>query len=51
VEEKRRIVEAALAPGASVAQVARPHGVNANRVFQWRRQYHAGDLALPGAMG
>lgn len=36
VEEKRRIVEEAMASGASVAQVARPHAVNANQVFLWR---------------
>jgi hypothetical protein len=28
-EEKRRILEATLVPGASIAQVAREHGVNA----------------------
>jgi transposase len=39
VEEKRRIVEQTLATGGSVARVARAHGVNANQVFQWRRQY------------
>jgi transposase len=39
VAEKRRIVEETLEPGASVARVARAHGVNANQVFQWRRQY------------
>jgi transposase len=47
VEEKRRIVEETLVAGTSVAQIARQHGVNANQVFQWRRQYHAGDLSLP----
>jgi transposase len=47
VEEKRRIVEETLAPGVSVAQVARLHGVNSNQVFQWRRQYQSGDLTLP----
>ncbi len=36
-EEKRRLVEEALAPGASVAEVARRHGVNANLLFNWRR--------------
>jgi transposase len=51
VEEKRRIVEEAMAPGASVAQVARLHGVNANQVFLWRRQYHAGDLMVPSGDG
>ena len=43
-EEKRRIVEETLAPGASVAVVARRHDVNANQVFMWRRQYRAGKL-------
>jgi transposase len=36
--ERRRIVEAALAPGASVAGVARAHDVNANLVFKWIRR-------------
>jgi transposase len=44
VAEKRRIVEETLAAGASVARVARAHGVNANQVFQWRRLYRAGRL-------
>ncbi len=43
-EIKRKIVEETLAPGASVARVARAHGVNANQVFQWRRLYRAGRL-------
>ena len=36
-EEKRRIVEEAVRPGASVADVARRHGLNANLVFTWKR--------------
>ena len=44
IAEKRRIVEETLAPGASVAKVARAHGVNANQVFGWRRLYLAGRL-------
>src|SRR5258705_5278088 len=44
IAEKRRIVEETLAPGASVARVARAHGVNANQVFGWRRLYQAGRL-------
>jgi transposase len=43
-EEKRRIVEATLVPGASIARVAREHGVNANQVFQWRHEYRKGAL-------
>jgi transposase len=38
-EERRRIVEETLEPGASVAVVARSHSVNANQVFQWRKLY------------
>ena len=44
VEEKRGIVEETLEQGASVARVARAHGVNANQVFAWRRQYRQGLL-------
>jgi transposase len=44
LEEKRRIVEEALQPGASVALVARVHGVNANQLFGWRRLYQQGRL-------
>jgi transposase len=36
-EEKQRIVEEAIRPGASVAEIARRHGLNANLVFAWRR--------------
>jgi transposase len=42
--EKGRIVEETLVPGASVARVARAHGINANQVFGWRRLYLAGRL-------
>jgi transposase len=44
IEEKRSIVEETLAEGASVARIARAHGINANQVFGWRRQYLAGRL-------
>jgi transposase len=50
VEEKRRIVEETMAEGASVARVARAHGVNANQVFGWRRLYQAGRLGGSGAV-
>ena len=42
--ERRRIVEETFAAGASVARVARAHGVNANQVFNWRRLYQRGML-------
>jgi len=49
VEQKRRMVQETLAPGASVAIVARRHGVNANQLFSWRRQYRRGVLELVNA--
>jgi transposase len=49
VAEKRRIVEETLVEGASVARVARAHGVNANQVFYWRKQYQEGRLGASGA--
>ena len=45
VEEKLQIVQEALQPGASNAEVARRHGLNANLLFNWRRQYERGLLA------
>ena len=35
--EKQRIVAEAFCAGASVADVARRHGVNANLIFNWRK--------------
>jgi transposase len=43
-QEKRQIVEETLAEGASVARIARAHGINANQVFGWRKLYLAGRL-------
>ena len=45
------MVELTFADGASVARVAREHGVNANQLFQWRRQYRAGRLGGAPAGG
>ena len=59
-EEKRRIVELTLVPGASIARVARENGVNANQVFQWRYEFRKGTgwaagrkrtKLLPGTLG
>jgi transposase len=44
IAEKRRIVEETLVEGASVARVARAHGVNANQVFYWRKLHQTGKL-------
>jgi transposase len=43
-EWKRAIVEQTLAPGASLALIARQNDVNANQVFKWRRLYEQGRL-------
>jgi transposase len=37
-DEKRRIVEESLQDGASIAEVARRHELNANLLFTWRRK-------------
>jgi transposase len=37
-DEKRRMIDESLAPGASVSKVAQRYGVNANQLFTWRRQ-------------
>ena len=47
VSEKRRMVELTFQPGASVAQVARANGVNANQLFGWRRSFERGELVEP----
>jgi len=44
IADKRRIVELAMEPGASVADVAREHDVNANLVHYWRKLYREGRL-------
>jgi transposase len=44
LEERQRIVGEALEPGASVAAVARRHGLNANLVFKWIRRAREGWL-------
>lgn len=47
ISEKLKIVQQALQPGASVAEVARANGVNANQVFTWRRAFERGELSEP----
>ncbi len=47
VEFKRELAAAACASGVSVAKLALEHGLNANLLFKWRRQYRAGDFGAP----
>lgn len=44
LEFKQRLVQASFAPGASIARLAREHGLNANQLFNWRHQYRKGQL-------
>jgi transposase len=45
IDRKRQIIAESFEPGASVADVARRHGVNANLLFTWRRQQGVAKLA------
>jgi transposase len=47
--EKLSIVQLTMEPGASVAEIARAHGLNANQVFKWRRLFEKGQLGDAGA--
>ena len=49
VAEKLEIVQLTLEPGASVAEIARARGVNANQLFTWRRLFEKGQLGEAGA--
>lgn len=48
VSEKLKIVRLTMEPGASVAEIARAHGVNANQVFTWRKSFEKGQLRDAG---
>ena len=43
------MVELTFQSGASVAQVARANGVNANQLFGWRRAFERGELVEPAS--
>ena len=47
--DKWRIVEESHQPGTSVSLVARRYDVNANQVFNWRREARDGRLGKPPA--
>ena len=44
--EKLSILEEVDRPGASIAAVARRHGINANLLFAWRRLHQRGALQM-----
>jgi len=49
-DEKRRIVEESLEDGASIAEVARRHELNANLLFTWRRKIGVEPTGQSGPM-
>lgn len=54
IDLKRRLAALACEPDVSVAKLALTHGINANLLFKWRRQYRAGKfgaIAPEGAAG
>lgn len=54
IDLKRRLAALACEPDVSVAKLALTHGINANLLFKWRRQYRAGKFgtrAPEGAAG
>ena len=46
-DDKARIIEETLVPGAKVSEVARRHGISASLVFTWRRQSRANQGTVP----
>ncbi|HED0311929.1 TPA: IS3 family transposase [Salmonella enterica subsp. enterica serovar Newport] len=49
VQEKIAIVQQSFEPGMTVSLVARQHGVAANQLFLWRKQYQEGSLTAVAA--
>lgn len=47
IDFKRQLAALACAPNVSVSKLAAKHGINANMVFKWRRQYRAGYFGVP----
>jgi transposase len=43
-QEKIAIIQQTMEPGMTVSHAARLHGINANQIFKWRRQYEGGSL-------
>ena len=49
-DQKQRIIAESFAPGASVAEVARRYGLNANMLFTWRRRERVSGAILKGSV-
>ncbi|MCX9157275.1 transposase [Niveibacterium sp. 24ML] len=50
IDFKHTLAEQACAPGVSVAKLALAHGLNANMLFRWRREYRAGKFGAAVAL-
>ncbi len=49
--EKITIIQQIMEPGMTVSHVARLHGINANQIFKWRRQYEDDSLTAVASGG
>jgi transposase len=49
VEAKRRITEESFGGKISVAELSQKYAVNANQIFQWRKQYREGRMGDNGS--
>ena len=49
VEQKVAVLAEATAPGASMSEVARRHGLLPAQVYKWRRLAELGIIGMPGA--
>ena len=47
-DDKMRIIEETLAPGAVVTEIARRHGISTSLVFTWRRRARLATVASTG---
>ena len=47
-DDKMRIIEETLAPGAVVTEIARRHGIATSLVFTWRRRARLATVAAAG---
>src|SRR5271156_5562570 len=47
-DDKMRIIEDTLAPGAVVTEIARRHGISTSLVFTWRRRARLATVASAG---
>src|SRR5712672_1415142 len=48
-DDKMRIIEETLAPGAVVTEIARRHGIATSLVFTWRRRARLATIASAGS--